>query len=197
MVILRELKEKDALLMLEWMHDADIQKFFQRNMMDLTIEDATRFCLEAQVPKEPSNGQSIHFAIADERDEYLGTISLKNINLYNRTAEYAITTRKKVHGAGVAKKATMLLLKKAFCEYNLHRIYLNVLSYNVAAIRLYEGCGFVHEGESREHVWINGNYETLEWYGMLENEFSQNANKFNWQLVDESIVLNGNRGGGV
>ena len=36
-----------------------------------------------------------HFAIIDDQDdEYLGTISLKNIDLKNKNAEYAISTRK-------------------------------------------------------------------------------------------------------
>ena len=39
MIVLRELKEKDAPLMLEWMHDADIQKCFKRRMADSSIAD--------------------------------------------------------------------------------------------------------------------------------------------------------------
>ena len=39
MIVLRELKEKDAPFMLEWMQDADIQRSFKRRMADSTIED--------------------------------------------------------------------------------------------------------------------------------------------------------------
>lgn len=169
---LRELKEKDAPLMLEWMHDENIQKFFQKNMMTTTLEDAKTFCNSSKIPLSPVEGQSIHFAIVNENDEYLGTISLKDISLANKTAEYAISTRKSVHGKGVAKEATRLILEKAFREYDLHKVYLNVLEYNKAAIGLYEKCGFIYEGKAREQVYINGKYETLKWYGILEHEFN-------------------------
>lgn len=173
MVSLRELQVKDAPLMIEWMHDKDIQKSFQKDMMSITLQEAEAFCSASKVPAIPAEGQSIHYAIVDENDEYLGTISMKDINLVNRTAEYAISTRKCVHGKGVAKEATRLILKKAFTDWGLHKVYLNVLSYNQAAIGLYERCGFICEGQSREHVYVNGKYEALKWYSILSNEFDE------------------------
>lgn len=172
MIKLRELQKKDAVLMLEWMHDPEVQKNFQKSMQDMTLEDAETFCVNSNIPEELQEGLSIHFAIVDERDEYLGTISLKDISLENRAAEYAISMRPKAQGKGYAQCATGLLLKKAFEEYHLHKIFLNVLAYNTRAIHLYEKCGFVHEGTDRKHVCIAGKYETWEWYGLLQEEFN-------------------------
>lgn len=107
MILLRELKEEDAELMIEWMHDADIQKGFRKNMMAVTLDDAKKFCRDAKLKDKPSQGTNCHFAIVDsEDDEYLGTISLKNIDLQSMVAEYAITTRKKASGKGVGFIAT-------------------------------------------------------------------------------------------
>ncbi len=44
------------------------------------------------------------------------------------------------------------LLKYAFYEMNLHRIGLDVISYNKAAIKLYKKMGFQEEGCMREAV---------------------------------------------
>ena len=173
MIRLRELQEKDAALMLEWMHDPEVQKGFKKNMLDASLEDALIFCVNSKVPETISQGDDLHFAIVDEDDEYLGTISLKSIDLENKTAEYAITTRKKAHGKGIAYMATGLVLKKAFREYGLHRVYLNVFSNNEAAIRLYERCGFSCEGEFRDHLNIGGVYMNWKWYGILESEYSE------------------------
>lgn len=181
MISIRELKETDAPQMLEWMHDPDIQSCFKKNMMSVTLEEARKFCVISKIPKVIKQGDSLHFAIVDENDEYLGTISLKEIDLENRSAEYAITTRKKAHGQGVAKQATGLLLKKAFVEYGLHRVYLNVLADNEPAIRLYERCGFTFEGEFREHLNIGGKYMNWKWYGLLENEY--NESMFGWGIA--------------
>ena len=173
MISIREFKETDAPLMLEWMHDPGIQRCFKKNMMAVTLEEARKFCMVSRIPKVIKQGDSLHFAIVDEDDEYLGTISLKEIDLENRSAEYAITTRKIAQGHGVARQATGLLLKKAFGEYRLHRVYLNVLANNEPAIRLYERCGFTFEGEFREHLSIGGKYMNWKWYGLLEDEYNE------------------------
>lgn len=173
MIFLRELKEKDAELMLEWMHDPDIQKGFRKNMMDATLEDAKAFCKDSKIPEKLSSGYNLHFAIADSDDEYLGTISLKNIDLDSLTAEYAITTRKKASGKGVGLAATGLILNKAFNEYGLRRVYLSVLEDNEVAIKLYEKCGFKFEGEFRNHIKKGNQYMNWKWYGMLKNEFDE------------------------
>ena len=173
MIALRELKIKDAPLMLEWMHDPKIQKSFKKDMLGAKLEDTEKFIESASVSKELSTGDSVHMAIVDENDEYLGTISLKDIDFDNKTAEYAITTRAKVHGKGVAFKATGLILEKAFEELGLHRVYLNVFSNNVAAIKLYEKSGFKFEGEFRNHLIINGEYMNWKWYGILDSEYKK------------------------
>lgn len=173
MIFLRELKEKDAPLMLEWMHDDNVQKSFQKNMKDITISGAKKFCYDSKFPKKISSGQNMHFAIINEGDEYLGTISLKNFDLLNKMAEYAIVLRKKVYGKKIAKRATILLLKKAFYDYKLHKVYLNVLDDNISAIRLYKSCGFICEGKSRDHLLINGKYKTVIWYSILKKEFDE------------------------
>lgn len=174
MIALREIKATDAPLMLEWMHDPTIQKAFKRNMMAMTLTDVQNFCESAKLPEKLVDGQSVHFAIVDENDEYLGTISLKDIDQRNKEAEYAISTRRKAHGKGIGTVATGLVLKKAFYDYGLHRVFLNVLAENKTAIHLYERCGFTYEGEFRDHLSIEGKYENLKWYGMLENEFNEN-----------------------
>lgn len=169
-ITLRRLNESDAYGMLEWMHDADIQNNFQKSMLDRTLEDAIDFIKTSTVVAE--DGKNIHFAIVDEKDEYLGTISLKNVDLDNRNAEYAICLRKKAQGKGIAYKATMEILKKAFFEYDLEKVYLNVLERNERAICLYEKIGFIYEGEARKHLYLRGEYRTLKWYSILKEEFT-------------------------
>ena len=173
MISLRELQEKDAPLMLEWMHDLNIQRGFQKKFTTATLDQVNEFISNAVINEMPSQGESLHYAIVDEQDEYLGTISLKDIDWKNQSAEYAIATRKSAQGRGIAFAATGLLLKKAFRELNLHRVYLNVLADNAAAIRLYERSGFVFEGEFRDHLKREDHFVNWRWYGILQSEFNE------------------------
>ena len=91
MIKLRRLKMEDAENMLEWMHDPENQKGFRRDMMSMTLEDARYFCLEVSSEAYSKRNTDLHLAITDETDEYLGTISLKNINMEHRSAEMAIS----------------------------------------------------------------------------------------------------------
>lgn len=173
MIALRELKETDAPLMLEWMHDPEIQKCFKKDMLGADLSDAANFCLQAKLPDAIQSSNNLHFAIVDSHDEYLGTISLKEIDWDNRSAEYAIVLRKSGWGKRIAYRATGMLLKKAFQEYGLHRIYLNVLADNFSAIKLYERCGFVFEGEFRAHIRRGNSFANWKWYGMLREEYNE------------------------
>lgn len=168
-VHLRKLEEKDAEGMMEWMQDAEIRKNFRFCIENVTREDALKFIREAET--EAVEGKSIHYAIADEHDEYLGTISLKDVDLLAKKAEYAISIRKKAQGMGVGTQATELVLERAFNHLGLERIYLYVFSENKRAIHLYEKCGFIYEGEFRKHLFLRGEYKSLKWYGMLKEDY--------------------------
>lgn len=169
-MILRELKEKDAEGMMEWMHDPEIQKNFRFSVLDKTMKDILGFIREAET--KITHGKSIHYAIAGEDDEYLGTISLKNVDLTSKNAEFAISLRKKAQGQGIGMKATHELLHLAFYDFDLQRVYLNVLSENERAIHLYEKCGFVYEGEFRKHLYLRGEYKSLKWYSILREDYN-------------------------
>lgn len=181
---LRELKKEDMAGMLEWMTDPDIRKNFRFSSDKVEEKNVLSFIQNSRMALlSPEEGHTIHYAIADEKnDEYLGTISLKEISISNKNAEYAISLRRKAQGNGIAIEATKEILKLAFGEYNLERVYLNVFSDNIRAIKLYEKCGFLFEGEFRNHLLVEGEYKSLKWYSMLKDEYkiqiSDNARQY-------------------
>lgn len=145
---------KDAEGMYEWMSDPEITCFFRFDASSVTLDTCKDFILHAY-----NDPNTIHYAIAGEDDEYLGTISLKNIT--DKDAEYAISTRKKAHGTGAAYQATMQLITIAKEKYELSEIYLNVKSYNKRAIHFYRKCGF---GPNINRLSIDS--PGLEWYSI-------------------------------
>lgn len=167
---LRKLKVKDAVQMLEWMHDKDVVENMAADFIHMTIEDCLAFIKESN---EDEN-ITLNRAICTEEDEYLGTISLKNISKKDKNAEYAIVLKKSAMGSGAAGFATREILKTAFEELKLHKVYLYVRSGNIRAQKFYNKVGFRREGIFIDHV-INksGKYENLIWMAILENEFAE------------------------
>lgn len=170
---LRPLTKKDAPLMLEWMHDADISRIFAKDMRSITLEQAEAFCVSAADPDISKKETNIHYAIVDDQDQYLGTISLKNISITNKNAELGLVTRKKVHGKNIANQALGLLLRKAFSDFGLHKVYLCVRPDNIQAIKFYKKYGFTHEGTAVDHVCIQGAFHSLLWFCMLAKDFCE------------------------
>ncbi len=83
----------------------------------------------------------------------VGIIGLLAIDRKNLKAEFYITVgNKEFKRKGIALCATQLLVKYAFEELGLHKIYLNVDAENVAACRLYEKAGFVLEGTFEDDI---------------------------------------------
>lgn len=163
---LRELELKDIPFMLEWMKDPDISKVFTFNPENMDEASVKLFILNSK-----NDAKNIHYAIVNDDNEYLGTVSLKNINLQAKNAEYAISTRKQAHGKGVAQFATTEILKIAFYKLNLERVYLDVLVENEKANKFYQKYGFVYEGQFVNHLYHRGSLKSINWYRILKSEF--------------------------
>lgn len=164
MINLRKLSLKDKENMYEWMVDNEINKNFRINFKNIQKDQIKNFI------KNSYNKENIHLAIVNEEDEYLGTISLKNINYIDENAEYAIVLRKKALGSGVANIATNKILNIAFNDLNLKKVYLNVYSDNLRAIKFYEKMNFEYEGEFKKHLNINGEFKDIKWYAIYQEE---------------------------
>lgn len=59
---------------------------------------------------------------------------------------------------GYGSDALRTLLRFAFEELNLHRVFLHVFDFNERAIRCYEKVGFRHEGRLRQARFTEGRY---------------------------------------
>lgn len=90
----------------------------------------------------------------------IGQVGLLSINKEDHNAElYILIGDPSFRGRGLGKVLVSYITDYGFQKLGLHRIFLTVHAANLPAIRLYEHCGFQHEGKLRESVLRNGNYE--------------------------------------
>ena len=116
--------------MLEWMHDSFVVRNLKCNFGSKTISDCEKFINDSYTDKK-----NLHLAI-DLNGEYMGTVSLKNIE--KGRAEFAIVIRKSAMGKGISKYAMEEIIRIGFYELNLNLIYWYVDPVNERAIRFYD-----------------------------------------------------------
>lgn len=149
---LRKLEEKDAPLMLEWMHDESVVKDLNRNFGAMTIEDCLGF-----IERSKDESVNLHMAIVDDNDEYMGTVSLKDIDKNNMSAEFGITIRKCAMGSNVSRDAMIEMLEYGKIELALQIIFWCVDPKNARALRFYDKNGY--ERVAFNELGVSAHYE--------------------------------------
>ena len=144
---LRKLEQKDAELMLEWMHDKSVVEHLGTNFAAKTITDCQNFIKASQ-----NDEKNLNLAVVNDNDEYMGTVSLKHIDKQNGTAEFAITVRAAAMGKGFSKYGMQKILEKGIEEVGLKKIYWCVSVDNLRAVRFYDKCGYIRSEEVPEHI---------------------------------------------
>ena len=132
---LRKLEQRDAPLMLEWMHDNSVVGLLATNFSEKTLEDCQAF-----IDWSLHTDTDLHLAIADDRDEYMGTVSLKHI--HDGIAEFAVTVRACAMGKGYSAFGMDAILKTGIGDLGLSAIYWCVDRDNTRAVRFYDKNGY-------------------------------------------------------
>ena len=89
-------------------------------------------------------------------NEKIGYFRTSNYSNNNKNIYIGADLHEKFRGKGLAYESYCKFIPFIFEEYNLHKIYLEVLSTNQRAINLYNKLGFKIEGIKKEDVYKNG-----------------------------------------
>ena len=159
-VRLRPTMQSDLAFVLSLEQDPDNQPFitpWERTQHEAAIRfpDFRHFIVEAGPGLEPA-----------------GFVILIGCRSRNQSLELKrMVVRSKGRGLG---RATLRVVKKvAFDDLAAHRLWLEVKKRNARARALYDSEGFVVEGELREAVKLEGDFESLMVMSMLAREFAQ------------------------
>jgi RimJ/RimL family protein N-acetyltransferase len=172
-IVLRELERSDVPTINRWRNDralvARLGAPFRRVNIDTDLDWYARYL--------SSRSTQVRCAVCTRASSRLvGLASLTHIDPVHRSAEYHIMigpVRARGRGAGTA--ATREMLRHAFEDLNLHRVYLSVLEDNREAVALYEKMGFTHEGRSRQAVYKDGRYRDMLQMAILAGEYRARA----------------------
>jgi len=94
-----------------------------------------------------------------EDGAFLGEAVLNQVDLYNESANYRVwLAGPQVFGQGYGTETTQLVVDYALGTCGLHRVSLGVYDFNPRAQRVYEKCGFSHEGRLRHALLWEGQW---------------------------------------
>ncbi len=172
---LTSVKESDLQIFEQWYNDLSFLRVYDTVAAFPRTEEELKFMIK----EVRQSNDSFIFAVKDmENDKFIGVTGFENIQWNNGVAViYIGIGDEDYRGKGIGKEALALTMNFGFQELNLHRIQLNVLSYNKPAINLYEKLGFKREGIYREFIHRDGKRYDMYLYGVL---------RFEWEDVNRA-----------
>src|SRR5579871_2930875 len=137
----------------------------------------TKEQLHARLDKAAENSLRIYGIHHGSSSDLVGYAELAGIDRRHGNAWLCriLIGPEQLRGRRIGRFAVDLLLGVAFKDLQLHRVDLEVYSFNRAAIRCYEGAGFVHEGVRRQAARYGDEYWDSVVMGILEEEWSKNT----------------------
>ncbi len=106
--------------------------------------------------------------------DFLGTISLFNIDHKHSFASLGFQLVKDYWGRGIMHESLEHFIKFVFEELSFHRIEAQTYTGNERSVNVLNRLGFTREGQLRQNFLIEGKYEDSYLYSILRTEFLKN-----------------------
>ncbi len=167
---LRALTISDIDKTLKWHNLVNVQDYYSGHPFPVNIEMERKWYEKILTSNIPITVFGVEYI---ENKELIGITVLKEINLINRSSEFAIYIGEdKYSGKGLSKEATLQTLRFAFYKLGLKRVFLKVIEDNIAAVKLYTSVGFKNEGLLRQSVFKNNVFKNEIIMSVLNEEFN-------------------------
>jgi RimJ/RimL family protein N-acetyltransferase len=153
-VTLRAIEESDLSLLLTWRNCPDMRQYFREHRELNFTQQRTWF--DKTVNQDPNTKM---FAITENGSgRLLGAGGLCYIDWINRSADFSIYigADKLYIDQQFAPDASNLMMKYAFSELCLHRLWAEIYSIDQKKIEFFNSLKFKLDGRHRESHWTNG-----------------------------------------
>lgn len=156
---LRALEEWDLPQLRDWRNDDALRSACREYRLLNMVNQRDWFDYISRSHKVEMFGIEVDEALA-------GVCGLCNIDWVNRSAEVSLYAQ----DPDATHRALELLKEKAFDEFNLHRLWVEIYEFHTTKIALLEENGYTLEGKLRAAVFKKGRYYDSLIYGLLRGE---------------------------
>lgn len=150
---------------LRWLNDPEVSATLRFNL-GFSRRQEEAFFDRAESPGE----NDFRWAVLDESERHIGFIGLEGVHWVDRCGVGGLMIgERSAWGRGYATDAVRVRTRFAFLKLGLHRIDGHTI--NPAMRRVYEKCGYRHEGTARRKVYRDGVWHDSEHYGILREDW--------------------------
>jgi RimJ/RimL family protein N-acetyltransferase len=174
-VYLRAFEGDDYIKIHQWRQDNEISRNFGGVPLFSSSLNEKKWMEDRIFDK---NNVSCAICVKDTHD-FIGCIFLNDINFHNRTGHIPIFVgEKEFWGKGYATDARVLMLKYAFFDRGLNRIWARVLEDNTGALKMLEKTAYKIEGKLRQVNFSNGRLRDEFYLAVLKQDFEEVLNQY-------------------
>lgn len=168
LVRLRAQEPEDLERNLRWINDFEVTGLILGTGYPLSRAEEVRW-MESN---KGSSFEQVRLAIDTKEGQHIGNIELRQTSPEHRRAELGIMIGEKdCWNGGYGTDAVRALLRFAFRQMNLNRLWLTTGENNPRAQACYRKCGFREEGRLRQDRYLEGRYWDTIVMGVLRDEF--------------------------
>lgn len=174
-VVLRPVIADDAVDMLEVLADGDVLRLTgsHGNLSPDDVEPMRQW-----YGSRAGHDDRLDLAAVDRvTGRYVGEVVLNELDPNNNSCSFRIALGATGQNRGLGTEATRLVLGYAFERVGLHRISLEVYSFNSRARRVYEKVGFRPEGVLRDALLWEGQRFDAHVMSILAHEWAEHRGR--------------------
>jgi diamine N-acetyltransferase len=142
-------------LVMTWVNDREVMQYFANRQTDISEEEERRY-LETFLTSKNDRA----WAVFDGED-YVGQMSINQIYWPARNGRIFLVVRKAMQHKGYGSEMLRGLIRLAWEDLNLHKLWLIVRKDNRAAQVMYLKAGFDFEGVLHDEYFVGGRFHDM------------------------------------
>ncbi len=178
-VILRPFEQGDWKKMLLILEEPEVNRLTGSVVND---DEANRATSQEEIERikqwyQSRNQQTDRLDLAiieKETRELVGEVVFNDYKEITQNVNFRILIGALGRNKGLGTEAVALFLRHGFEVLNIHKVELDVYSFNPRAEKVYRKNGFVLEGIKREDISYNGEYFDTKIFGLLRKDYLEN-----------------------
>ena len=165
-------------------------KIYLREILKEDIDETYNLCSDSEVLKYNGNEYGMlskkyiiehlkylnipskrNYVIINKQGAIVGVIIYSEDKYSRNVYNISLTIGKKYWRKGYGTDSIKTILKYLFLKRKVHKVELEVVRENEAAVLFYKKCGFIEEGIRRKKYYYKGEYLDTILMGLLKEEF--------------------------